>query len=171
MSRISEAAEIELVALDLANLRRLAASEPAEFEIATPVAAGALPPAHVAARALAQLDEGTPVVWCIPFLIVAADTGAVLGGCRFKGAPVDGSVEIGYGVAKSERGRGVASAALAKLIEIAAATGEARQIVAHILPGNVASSKLVAKLGFCRGHSFVDSDGEVVVHWVYPLAS
>ena len=95
----------------------------------------------------------------------------MLGGCRFKGAPVDGSVEIGYGVAKSERGRGIATAALTKLIEMAASTGEVGQIVAHILPSNIASSKVVAKLGFSKGQSFVDSDGELVVCWTYPVAT
>jgi [ribosomal protein S5]-alanine N-acetyltransferase len=171
MPVISEAVPIELVPLDLANLRLLAAAGAIEFEAAQIIAEGALPPAHVAAQALTQLNGGIPAFWCVPFLIVATTSGAVLGGCRFKGPPIDGSVEIGYGVAKSERGRGIATAALAKLIETAAATGEVRRIVAHILPSNIASSKVVAKLGFSKGHTFVDSDGEVVVHWAYPVAS
>lgn len=171
MSRVMEAAHIELVPLDLANLRRLAASEPTEFEAGKVIPEGALPPTHVATKALAQLEGGTPAFWCIPFLIVARASGAAVGGCRFKGSPVDGSVEIGYGMAKSERGRGIATAAVAKLIEMASSTGEVRQVVAHILPSNIASSKVVTKLGFSKGHSFVDSDGELVVHWTYPVAT
>lgn len=168
MSQV-ETTEVELVRIDLPNLRRLAAAELPDFRV--PVSDGALPPPHVASRALSQLDADTPAFWCIPFLVVAKASGAVLGGCGFKGAPINGSVEIGYGVAKSERGRGVATAAVAQLLKLAATSGTVQQVVAHILPNNTASSRLVARLGFAKGHSLVDSDGELVVHWAYPVAT
>lgn len=159
---------IALVPIDLRHLHRLAASQRADFDFTT-VAEAALPPAHVAAQALAGLQAGTPACWCVPYLIVARSRDAVLGGCRFKSAPVDGRVEIGYGVAPSERGCGIGSAAVAELLRLATASGAVRQVVAHILPDNAASSRVVARLGFIAGSTLVDPDGEVVVPWIRPI--
>ncbi len=103
-------------------------------------------------------------------MIVAADSSAILGGCRFKGIPISGSVEIGYGVAVSERGRGVATAAVETLLGLAAANG-ATQVVAHIVPDNVASAKVVSRLGFSSGHPILDQDGETVVPWSFQIAT
>jgi RimJ/RimL family protein N-acetyltransferase len=155
---------IDLVPIDVPNLHRIAAREPVDFG-AVEVSAGSLPPRHVALRSLAHLDAGVPALWCLPFLIMPGSHDVILGGCTFKAAPVRGSVEIGYGVAPSHRGRGVASAAVARLLKIAASTGMVREIVAHVLPGNLASAKVVERLGFQRGGPFVDLDGEEVMRW------
>ena len=153
--------------LDLPNLRRLAASEPADLVAQQ----GALPPPHVAARSLSQLDAGVPAFWCVPFLVVERDSREILGGCTFKGEPIGGRVEIGYGVALSARRRGIATAAVSHLLRLAAASGLVRHVDAHILPGNIASTKVVSRLGFSPGERIVDQDGELVVHWEYPLAT
>ena len=102
---------------------------------------------------------------------MAKPSGAILGGCGFKGFPINGDVEIGYGVAESARGRGVATLAVAQLLGLAAASGIVQQVVAHILPDNAASSKVVSRLGFSRGPTVVDPDGETVVRWTYPVAT
>ena len=167
MSLIVETAEIELVPMDLPNLRKLAASEPSNLQAPD----GALPPSHVAAQSLSQLEAGVPPNWCVPFLIIARESGKILGGCRFKGEPTDGRVEIGYGVAESARGRGVATAAVAEMLGLAASSGLVRHVDAHILPDNIASSKVVSRLGFSRGDTVLDPDGELVVHWAYPIAT
>lgn len=159
---------VQLVQLSLDELRALAGSTPAgHFADALE---GALPPPHVAARALAQVDAGMPAFWCVPFLIVASQTGTILGGCTFKGLPTNGDVEIAYGVAKPMRGRGVATAAIAQLLKLAAADGSARQVIAEILPANIGSSKVVMRLGFTERETFVDADGETVVRWILDLA-
>lgn len=156
--------------IDLQDLRRLAASEDLDTG-AMAAAQSALPPAHVAAQALAQLEAGTPASWCVPDLIVSTTREAALGGCRFKSAPVDGRVGIGDGVAPGERGRGIATAAVGRLLALATASDIVRQVVAHILPGNAASSRMVARLGFTAGPTLVDHDGEVVVPWIHPIAN
>jgi|SRR5688572_24649791 len=169
MSQAAEQTAIELMQIDLFNLRRLAASESADFG-GMAVMDGALPPPRAAVRALAQLDSGTPTLWCVPFLITSDSREAVLGHCGFKYAPSDGSVEVGYGVATSMRGQGIATAAVGRLLQLAASSGKVQQVVAHILPSNIASSKVAGRLGFSMGHSFLDSDGEMVVHWAYRVA-
>jgi len=162
MPQAEETKMLKLVPIDLPNLRRLAASEPVDL-YGMDIVDGALPPPRVAAHALAQADIGTPTYWCAPFLIVSQNT--ILGTCRFRAAPEHGRVEIGYEVAESQRGRGVATAAVEQLLKMAASSGLVQQVVAHIVPGNVASAKVVSRLGFSLGDSFVDSDGEAVMRW------
>lgn len=156
--------DIVLVPMAQADLHRLAASEPLHLgPIGVPE--GALPPPRTAVRALAQLQAGAPPMWCVPYLIVPATRDEVWGGCGFKFAPRDGSVEISYGVARSQRGRGVASAAVSRLLDLAMGSGIVDEVVAHILPDNIASTRVVEGLGFARGPLVIDHDGEAVVRW------
>jgi RimJ/RimL family protein N-acetyltransferase len=168
MSQVAQPEIFELMLIDSPNLRRLAASEPVDLGNIE-VLDGALPPACVASHALAQLEMGTPARWCAPFLIVSRN--AVLGTCRFRAAPADGSVEIGYEVAESQRGRGVATKAVEQLLEIAISSGLVKEVVAHIVPGNVASSKVVSRLGFSKGDLLVEHDGEKVALWTFQTAT
>jgi [ribosomal protein S5]-alanine N-acetyltransferase len=165
---LAESGAIELLPIDLHNLCRLAVSEAVDLG-EMQIFEGALPPPHVAARALAQLHLGTSAHWCVPFLIVSRTI--VLGGCGFKTAPINGSVEIGYGVAESQRGRGIATAAVAQLLQIASSSGLVQIVVAQVIPDNAASSKVVSRLGFSKGQSLVDHDGETVVQWSFPVAT
>ncbi len=158
---------LELILIDVQNLRRLAAAEPIDLD-GIQVLDGALPPANVAARALAQFEQGTPAQWCAPFLIVAGNE--VVGTCRFRAAPEDGRVEIGYEVAGSQRGRGIATRAVMRLLEIAASSGSVREVVAHIRPDNVASSKVVARLGFSKNDALVELEGTPVALWSLRIA-
>ena len=168
MSQVAQSEMFELVLIDLPNLRRLAASEPVDLGNIQ-ILDGALPPARVATHSLAQLAIGTPAHWCAPFLIVSRN--AVLGTCRFRGAPTNGSVEIGYEVAESQRGRGVATEAVKRLLEIAILSGRVKEVFAHIVPENVASSKVVSRLGFSKGDLLVDHDGETVALWSFQTAT
>ena len=168
MSQVAQSELFELVLVDTPNLRRLAASEPVDLGNLQ-ILDGALPPARVATHALAELDIGTPAHWCAPFLIVSRNT--VLGTCRFRAAPADGSVEIGYEVAESQRGRGVATKAVKQLLEMAISSGLVKEVVAHIVPGNIASSKVVSRLGFSKGGLLVDDHGETVALWSFQTAS
>jgi len=161
----SESPHITLMPMDVEDLRRLTTSAVAEVRKRIPH--GALPPPHVVARALSQFDAGTPALWCMPYLMVATGRRAIVGGCGFKGPPIDGRVEIGYSVESSERRRGAATAAVAQLLTLAAGTGVVHQVVAHVAPDNTASSNTVARLGFLKGDAIVDADGECVVRWVY----
>ena len=167
MSQIVETAQIELALMDRSDLRLLAASE----LVLLHAPQCALPPSHVAARSLSQLDAGVPARWCVPFLIITKPAGEIVGGCRFKGDPVNGRVEIGYGVAESSRRRGVATAAVSQLLELAASSGLVTHVDAHVLPDNVGSSTVLSRLGFSKGQLVADLDGEMVIHWQYSVAT
>lgn len=71
-----------------------------------------------------------------------------LGG--FKGAPKDGAVELGYAVAPEREGRGIATAAVAAMIDEAFANPSVDAILADTLPEGVASQRVLEKNGFTR---------------------
>ncbi len=159
---------IELIQIDLPNLQRIADSAPANFGALVPLE-GALPPSRVAKRSLALLNGGAAALWCIPFLIVPRSRDSILGGCGFKAPPVHGSVEIGYGVAESQRGRGIATAAVECLLKLATSSNSVQKVFALIIPENLASQKVVRRLGFSMQQSLVDADGDRVVQWTYHI--
>jgi RimJ/RimL family protein N-acetyltransferase len=151
--------------IDEPALRALAAGQaPAGWQGAA--AATELTPDFVARRALEHRAAGAAPEWCDVFWIVV--DGLVVGGCGFKGPPQDGLVEIGYGVAASWRGRGVASAAVGALCQRAfaiSAPPPASAVLACIAPDNAASAGVVRKLGFTPGLRFRDPQGELLVAW------
>ena len=82
--------------------------------------------------------------------VVLPDEGLVVGGAGFHDEPDDsGSVEVGYGIAEGFRGRGVASAAVAHLIDLARASG-ARHVLAGTDAENAPSIRVLEKAGFIR---------------------
>jgi ribosomal-protein-alanine N-acetyltransferase len=158
--------DIELVRIGLAELRQIAAGERVDLGKTT-VFEGALPPGHVATLALAEVDAGTPPHWCVPFLIMSTSRNGILGSCRFKTVPVEGEVEISYGVACELRGQGIATVAIGRLLQLAAADPSVNRVVAHILPDNDPSSRLASRLGFARERLFTDLHGDEVARWVW----
>jgi RimJ/RimL family protein N-acetyltransferase len=95
------------------------------------------------APGLSFLDSGGAV-----FLIID-DDGRVAGECGSKTPPTtNGSVEIGYGLAAPSRGRGLGTAAVAALVSELAARADVRRVEAEVHVGNVASQRLLERLGF-----------------------
>ncbi|MFZ6820050.1 GNAT family N-acetyltransferase [Undibacterium sp. Ji22W] len=134
-------------------------------DLAARAASGALPPDFVAARALKHLNDGKSAFWCSSFIIVRDDDLRIVGGCGFKSEPLLGRVEIGYGVASDHRRQGVASAAVTSLLELAFANG-AIEVLAEILPDNMASIATVRKAGFHPIGHRVAEDNETVLQWI-----
>jgi [ribosomal protein S5]-alanine N-acetyltransferase len=130
------------------------------------IAEGALPPAHVASRALRLLSEGQVERWCGTYFMVQRPQNLVVGACGFKGPPIQGRVEIGYGVSPSMRGQGLASAAVRALLAIAFSSGRVSEVLAQVGTRNPASARVVAKLGFTMTGTRVDDDDEILVQWV-----
>ncbi len=126
---------------------------------------GALPPAHVAVRALKLRSEGHPPPWATTFLIVRTADDRIVGSCGFKRAPIQGRVDVGYGVAPSAQRQGAATEALALLEQLAFDAG-AIEVLAEIIPDNMASARVVTKMGFMQIGSRVDEQGDCVMQWI-----
>ena len=87
--------------------------------------------------------------WWLHYVLAEGGGIPVLAGvCGTKGPPGDdGVVEVGYSVVASHRRRGLATAAVAALIDSARARG-ARTVTAHTLPHLEPSIGVLRKLGF-----------------------
>ena len=89
--------------------------------------------------------------------------GLVAGTIGFKGAPSPtNTAEIGYGVVRSQWGKGVASAAVAQLLDIVA--GRSLDLYAETTVQNGASQAVLRKSGFEHVGERRDAhDGELLV--------
>lgn len=82
--------------------------------------------------------------WCA--YAVLADH-VIVGTAGFKGAPADGSVEIGYGIVPSMQRQGLGSRAVRLLLDMARQQGAGR-VIAETEPDSVASRALLRSMGF-----------------------
>jgi len=131
---------------------------------------GALPPDFILTGALQDLAAQGDPFWALPRAFVTQEDGRVLGVGGFKGAPDEGRIEIGYGVAESARGRGVATTAVRLLLEEAAAHPAIHTVLAETLQDNTASRRVLEKAGFYHlGQRYAGVDGTLDC-WVYALA-
>jgi len=73
--------------------------------------------------------------------------GQAIGGIGFKGQPVGGCVEIGYGLTPSARGDGYAAEAVVALLALAAELGLSR-VTADTTLDNIASQRTLIRAGF-----------------------
>jgi ribosomal-protein-alanine N-acetyltransferase len=112
-------------------------------------------------RALLRASKATDP-WVHAFRVVHRDTGSAVGSCGFKGPPVEGVVEIAYGIHPDHERNGYATEAAMALVEYAFGCGEVRLVRAHTLPGAVASQRVLTKCGFRYVGETVDpEDGTV----------
>jgi GNAT superfamily N-acetyltransferase len=81
------------------------------------------------------------------WLVVDGD-GRIVGECGTKAPPQDGVVEIGYGLAPPSRGAGLGTRAVRTLLGWLAVQPDIDQVVAHVAIGNLASVRLLERLGF-----------------------
>jgi ribosomal-protein-alanine N-acetyltransferase len=93
---------------------------------------------------LAEQKEGIRACY-----VLVADDGSVIG--RFNLFFVeDGAAELGYRVAKHAAGRGVATAAVRELCQLAPARHGVRTLRAGTSHANIASQKVLTKAGFVQ---------------------
>ena len=93
-----------------------------------------------------------------------ADDGALVGLGGFYGPPVDGMVEIGYAVAPSRQGQGIATAAVDTLLARAAEAG-VPVVIAHTLAEVNPSTSVLGRTGFVRTSAQDDPDLGEVWRW------
>jgi RimJ/RimL family protein N-acetyltransferase len=155
---------ITVVLLDLSQLRALEA-DPSQLD-RVPIVDGALPPHFLLASAIEALAQGKPPIWFSTFAFIQEQPKRVVGTGGFKGAPADGRVEVGCGVAETVRGRGIATSAVLQLLKVAFADPEVSEVLAETAIGNVASRRVVEKIGFRHiGQRETKEDG-VVDRWL-----
>lgn len=122
---------------------------------------------------LAQLHASRePDPWKYGFAVVHPDEALFIGVIGFKGPPDDaGMVEIAYGIAESHQRRGYATEASTAVLKFAAGDSRVRVVRAHTKDFNVASSRVLQKLGFqCLGEVIDPEDGPVL-RWERPSRS
>ena len=119
-------------------------------------------------RSLDQITTGGVDPRWVTHLFIHRDQFALVGLGGFKGPPTDGAVEIGYGIAPSHRGRGLATAAAAALVELARRRG-ATTVLAHTLAEPNASTGVLQNLAFIRTHQLHDADAGAIWQWELDL--
>lgn len=116
------------------------------------------------ARTIAAASE--PLGPFLAYVIVLKSDGAAIGDAGFHGPPsAQGELEIGYALVPAARGLGYGGEAVALLIAWAQSQLGVRAITARVDPGNVASERLLRRLGFA---SEGEHDGKQ--RFVFPLS-
>ena len=122
--------------------------------------------AQLSAHWLAQFEASTvETPWVHGFRLVHRSIGNVVGFCSFKGPPTDGIVEIAYGIAPDEQGKGYATEAARALVEFARTYSQVRVIRAHTLPDGAASKRVLVKCGFQYVGDVTDPDDGIVCRY------
>ncbi|MGQ4667309.1 GNAT family N-acetyltransferase [Metabacillus halosaccharovorans] len=94
------------------------------------------------------------------WLVFSQTDQQLIGDIGFKGKPVDGVVEVGYGISPDEQNKGYATEAVEALVNWAFQTGKVNKIVAETLKTNEASIRVLEKLFMNK----VEQD-EHMVYW------
>jgi [ribosomal protein S5]-alanine N-acetyltransferase len=89
--------------------------------------------------------------------VVERSSGLVIGGIGFLAPPARGTVEIGYGIVPSHQGRGYATDAVRAVVRWASAQSSVTEIVAGTDGDNLASQRVLEKVGFRR----VEREGDI----------
>jgi RimJ/RimL family protein N-acetyltransferase len=90
------------------------------------------------------------------YLFVLDEPSILCGMGGYKGPPKDGVVEIGYSIAPSLRGRGLATAAARELVRIAFDDPSVVAVQAHTLAEPNASTRVLEKVGLRKIAELID---------------
>ena len=91
--------------------------------------------------------------------------GLIIGSGGFVGRPKKGVVEIGYEIAPGFRGRGLGLGAASALTEQAFDSGEVEAVIAHTLPIEGPSTKVLQRLGFIADAEVQDAASGTLWRW------
>lgn len=100
--------------------------------------------------------------WWMHFFLV---NGLVVGSGGFVGPPRGGTVEIGYEIAPAHRRKHYGTGAAAALANKAFANSEVRAVIAHTLPKDGPSTKVLEGVGFTNEGEIKDPDQGKVWRW------
>jgi ribosomal-protein-alanine N-acetyltransferase len=114
-------------------------------------------------RLQASLDRE---LWALGFAVVERQTQAVIGVASFKGPPnAERLVEISYGITAGFRKRGYATEAVKMLLDLAAKSGRVSRVIAHTVPSNEASKRVLEKCGFTLASEELAAAEGPVLRW------
>ncbi|RDS86308.1 GNAT family N-acetyltransferase [Dyella psychrodurans] len=105
-------------------------------------------PHAVLAMASAALKRGQLPQWWQPRLFLLGYPPIAVGSATFKGEPVNGRIEIGYGVAHDYAGCGYATMGVRLMAAYAFAHPDVDEVLAETGIDNIASRRVVQKVGF-----------------------
>ncbi len=108
-------------------------------------------------RAIAA--DFTPSAWMI------VDGDEVVGLCSIIRPPESGELHIGYGVAPSREGRGMATAAVAELLDWARSDPRVKSVSAETAVDNVASQRVLERNGFSPTGRRSDPEDGPLICW------
>jgi [ribosomal protein S5]-alanine N-acetyltransferase len=117
--------------------------------------------AHVAL----YMKTGASAPW-IAYLARLPGTREIVGVCSFKDQCRAGSVEIAYQTFAPYRRRGFGHAMAEQLVDLALRHPDLLEVVAHTLPRESASTRILRGLNFRHAETVVDPDEGDVWRWV-----
>lgn len=117
--------------------------------------------------AIHRLSQTDP--WYCGFTILHPESNTEIGSCGFKGPPNSrGIVEIAYGINDEWQRQGLATEAVGLLADFCRQQPAVKTIRAHTKPDNIASARVLTKVGFnCVGLADHPEDG-TVCRWDLP---
>ena len=90
----------------------------------------------------------------------------IVGLCSITSVSAQGSIDIGYGIAPSRQGRGMASAAV---VDWARSAPAVTAITADTATDNVASQQVLVRNGFIRIGERIDDEDGAMICWRHDL--
>ncbi|MDF0544533.1 GNAT family N-acetyltransferase [Sphingobium sp. H39-3-25] len=100
-----------------------------------------------------------PASWLI------VEEGELVGMCSITRPPCDGGVDIGYGIAPTRRGCGIAGRAIGEVVTWAVADPRVRRLTAETGTDNIASQRVLARNGFAVVGERVDDEDGPLICW------
>jgi len=95
------------------------------------------------------------------WLIILKDTLTVAGSLCFHGEPVDGVVELGYGIDETFRNQGFMKEAIGLIVEWTKKRSDIDKVVAVTRAENIASQKVLQANGF----NLIDVSEDKMMNW------
>lgn len=99
---------------------------------------------------------------------LAMQNGQLVGACAFKSAPAGGRVEIGYITFPDFEGRGIATAMVRRLLEIARCEQPELNVIAQTDNEENASNAILRKCGFRFAGAIDDAENGTLWEWQLP---
>lgn len=149
---------MSLIAAPAADIASLAGPTAAGLPV-TPALEDAAVLAMLADLARTVEASFAPAGWLI------VDEGTIAGLLSLVAVPANGVIAIGYGIAPSRRGKGLATRAVGELLGISAADSRIVAVTAETATGNVASQRVLAANGFRRTGTRTDPDDGELLGW------